>query len=155
MAVKACQDESATSLTPEIEECFEVIEAVIRFEPKREFTVFPMERLRFLAASDAAVKAENPGSGGFHLIFLQPDKREFPVPRFEHLRFLAASDAAVEADNPGSGGLHLIFVQSDGSQIRHICGQQLCRASDTMAACRNPHRPAGTLDGALRLSRKT
>ena len=36
-----------------------------------------------------------------------------------------------------------------------FCGQQLCRASDTMAACRNPHRPAGTLDGALRLSRKT
>ena len=45
MAVKACQDESATSLTSEIEECFEVIEAVIRFEPKREFPVFPMERL--------------------------------------------------------------------------------------------------------------
>ena len=39
MAVKACQDESVTSLTSEIEECFEVIEAVMRFEPKREFTV--------------------------------------------------------------------------------------------------------------------
>ena len=35
-----------------------------------------------------------------------------------------------------------------------FCGQQLCRASDTMAACRNPHRPAGTLDGALRLRSK-
>ena len=43
------------------------------FQPKREFPVFRMERLRFLAASDAAVEADNPGSGGFHLIFFQPD----------------------------------------------------------------------------------
>ena len=146
MAVKACQDESATSLTSEIEECFEVIEAVIRFEPKREFPVFPMERLRFLAASDAAVKAENPGSGGFHLIFLQPDKREFPVLRFEHLRFLAASDAAVEADNPGSGGFHLIFFQSDGSQIRHSFVANNCAELQTL------WQPAETHIAQLELS---
>ena len=60
-------------MTPEIEACFEVIEAVMRFQPKREFPVFRMESLRFLAASDAAVEADNPGSGGFHLIFFQPD----------------------------------------------------------------------------------
>ena len=41
MAIKARQDETATSLTPEIEACFEVIEAVMRFEPKREFSSFP------------------------------------------------------------------------------------------------------------------
>ena len=29
-------------MTPEIEACFEVIEAVMRFEPKREFAVFPV-----------------------------------------------------------------------------------------------------------------
>ena len=61
-------------MTPEIEACFEVIEAVMRFQPKREFPVFRMERLRFLAASDAAVEADNPESGGFHLIFFQPDR---------------------------------------------------------------------------------
>jgi len=60
-------------MTPEIEACFEVIEAVMRFQPKREFPVFRMERLRFLAASDAAVEADNPELGGFHLIFFQPD----------------------------------------------------------------------------------
>ena len=72
MATKARQDEN-TAMTPEIESCFEVIEAVMRFQPKREFPVLRLEHLRFLAASDAAVEADNPGSGGFHLIFFQPD----------------------------------------------------------------------------------
>ena len=35
-----------------------------------------------------------------------------------------------------------------------FCCQQLCRASDTLAACRNTHRPIGIINGALRLSRK-
>ena len=69
VAIKARQDENTTAMTPEIEACFGVIEAAMRFQPKREFPVFRMERLRFLAASDAA----DPGSGGFHLIFFQPD----------------------------------------------------------------------------------
>ena len=73
MAIKDRQDESTTMLTDEIAACFEVIEAVMRFEPKREYPVFPLQQLRFLAASDAAVEADNPGSGGFHLIFFQPD----------------------------------------------------------------------------------
>jgi len=74
MAIKARQDENTTAMTPEIESCFEVIEAaVMRFQPKREFPVLRLEHLRFLAASDAAVEADNPGSGGFHLIFFQPN----------------------------------------------------------------------------------
>ena len=73
MAIKARQDETTTAMTPEIEACFEVIEAGTRFQPKREFPVLRLEHLRFLAASDAAVEADNPGSGGFHLIFFQPD----------------------------------------------------------------------------------
>jgi len=73
MTIKARQDEATAVLTPEIEECFEVIEAVMRFEPKREYPVFTLQQHRFLAASDAAVEADNPGSGGFHLIFFQPD----------------------------------------------------------------------------------
>ena len=35
MAIKARQDENTTAMTPEIESCFEVIEAVMRFQPKR------------------------------------------------------------------------------------------------------------------------
>jgi len=73
MAIKARQDEKTTAMAPEIEECFEVIEAVMRFEPKSEFAVFPLQQTRSLAASDAAVEADNPGSGGFNLIFFQPD----------------------------------------------------------------------------------
>ena len=69
MAIKARQDETTTLVTPEIEACFEVIEAVMRFQPKREFPVFHLDNLRFLAASDAAVEADNPGSGGFPHLF--------------------------------------------------------------------------------------
>ena len=69
MAIKARQDETTSTITPEIEACFEVIEAVMRLQPKREFPVLHLDHLRFLAASDAAVEADNPGSGGFHLIF--------------------------------------------------------------------------------------
>ena len=77
MAIKARQDENTTAMTPEIESCFEVIEAVTRFQPKREFPVLHMEHLRFLAASDAAVEADNPRSGGFHLSWFQPDRLSF------------------------------------------------------------------------------
>jgi len=91
MAVKARQEENATSITPKIEACFEVIEAVMRFQPKREFPVFCMERLRFLAASDAAVEADNPGSGGFHLIFLQLDGSQ------TRLSFVATNCAELQA----------------------------------------------------------
>ena len=91
MAIKARQDETATPLTPEIEACFEVIEAVMRFEPKREFPVFPMQRLRFLAASDAAVEADNPGSGGFHFFFFQPDGAQV------RLSFVATNCAELQA----------------------------------------------------------
>jgi len=91
MASKYRQDEANTVLTPEIEACFEVIEAVMRFEPKREFPVFPWQRLRFLAASDAAVEADNPGSGGFHLIFFQPDGSR------TRLAFVATNCAELQA----------------------------------------------------------
>ena len=69
MAIKTRKDETTTALTSEIEACFEVIEAVMRFEPRREISVFQTQQARFLAASDAAVEADNPGSSGFHLIF--------------------------------------------------------------------------------------
>ena len=99
---------------PEIEACFEVIEAVMRFQPKREF----------------------------------------PVLHLDHLRFLAASDAAVEADNPGSGGFHLIFFQPDGSQIRHSFVATNCAELQALWQPAETHRPIGTINGALRPSRK-
>ena len=46
-----------SSCTPKIEQCFEVIEAVMRYEPKREYPVFNKISSNFLAASDAAVQA--------------------------------------------------------------------------------------------------
>eukprot|EP00438_Fugacium_kawagutii_P004802 Skav227329 [mRNA] locus=scaffold2964:74870:76455:- [translate_table: standard] len=74
MAVKDRQTESSKHLTEELRACFEVIEAVTRMEPRREFPVLPFDGLRFLAASDdAAIEEEAPGSGGFHLIFFQAD----------------------------------------------------------------------------------
>ena len=109
MAIKARQDEQAVTVTPEIGQCFEVIEAVMRFEAKREPPIFQRDQLRFLAASDAAVEATNPGSGGFHLIF---------------------------------------FFQSDGS-----CGRQVRRTSYPLAACGDPHRPAGISNGFVRSCR--
>eukprot|EP00438_Fugacium_kawagutii_P008984 Skav223736 [mRNA] locus=scaffold2572:104065:115736:+ [translate_table: standard] len=57
----------------ELRACFEVIEAVTRVEPRREFPVLPFSGLRVLAASDAAIEEDAPGSGGFHLIFFQAD----------------------------------------------------------------------------------
>ena len=41
MAITAGQDENTAAMTPEIESCFDVIEAVTRFQPKREFPVLP------------------------------------------------------------------------------------------------------------------
>eukprot|EP00435_Cladocopium_sp_Y103_P036812 s634_g9.t1 len=76
MAIKARQDETLTTLTPDICACFEVIEAVMRFCPKREFSVLPFYGERFLAASDAAIEEDTGGSGGFHLIFFQSDQSQ-------------------------------------------------------------------------------
>eukprot|EP00435_Cladocopium_sp_Y103_P057434 s1456_g19.t1 len=76
MAIKARQDETITTLTPDICACFEVIEAVMRFCPKREFSVLPFYGERFLAASDAAIEEDTGGSGGFHLIFFQSDSSQ-------------------------------------------------------------------------------
>ena len=106
MAAKARQEENATSMTPEIEACFEVIEAAMRFQPKREFPVCRMERLRFLAASDAAVEADNPGSGGFHLIFFQPDGSQT---RFS---FVATTCAELQAlwQPAGTQRIHALYT---------------------------------------------
>ena len=91
MAIKARQDENTAAITPDIESCFEVIEAVMHFQPKREFPIFPMEHLRFWAASDAAVEADNPGSGGFHLTFSQPDGSQI------RLSFVATNCAELQS----------------------------------------------------------
>jgi hypothetical protein len=91
MATKARQDEKTTAMTPETEACFEVIEAVMRFEFKREFAVFPLQQTRFLAASDAAVEADNPGSGGFRFIFFQCSGSQI------RLNFVATNCADLQA----------------------------------------------------------
>ena len=62
-----------------------------RLEPRQEFSVFQTQQARFLAASDAAVEADNPGSGGFHLIFFQPDGSQ------TRLSFVATNCAELQA----------------------------------------------------------
>ena len=47
--------------------------------------------LRFLAASDAAVEADSPGSGGFHLIFFQTDGSQI------RLSFVATNCAELQS----------------------------------------------------------
>jgi hypothetical protein len=44
MAIKARQEKATAVVTPEIEACFEVIEAVMRFEPKRESSIFALQQ---------------------------------------------------------------------------------------------------------------
>ena len=46
------------------------VQAVMRFEPKgdSQYSLCSNQQHRFLAASDAAVEADNPGCGAFHLI---------------------------------------------------------------------------------------
>ena len=47
MAIKARQEEATAVVTPEIEACFEVIEAVMRFEPKRESSILLCSKIDF------------------------------------------------------------------------------------------------------------
>ena len=47
MAITARQDEATAAMAPDIEACFEVIETLMRFEPKREFSVFLCSNIDF------------------------------------------------------------------------------------------------------------
>ena len=64
-AIKERQYERARELTPGILRSFEVIEAVLRGQPRRQFFIFPPPCLRFVGASDAALEQPRQGSGGF------------------------------------------------------------------------------------------
>ena len=65
---------------------------MMRFEPKRDsqYSLCSNQQHRFLAASDAAVEADNPGPGAFHLIFFQPDGSQ------ARLNFVATSCAELQ-----------------------------------------------------------
>lgn len=71
-AIKARQYERTTIVTPAIHTCFEVLRAVIRSQPRREFEVLPHKHARFCAASDAALEVPRAGSGGFLLVWFGP-----------------------------------------------------------------------------------
>ena len=58
-------------LTPAIEQCFQILEAVVSIHPERELDVWPRRHERFVAASDAALQHPGEGAGGFLLIFFQ------------------------------------------------------------------------------------
>ena len=69
-AIKERQYERARELTPGILRSFEVIEAVLRGQPRRQFFIFPPPCLRFVGASDAALEQPRQGSGGFCIVWL-------------------------------------------------------------------------------------
>lgn len=69
-AIKERQYEKGTALTPEIEACFAVLEAIIQTRPKRTFHLLPVWRDRFCIASDAALEVPGEGTGGFLIVWL-------------------------------------------------------------------------------------
>ena len=78
LAAIKCRQYSAThSLSPAILSCFEVLEAIISCQPKRELEVLPMDHNRFCVASDAALEQPRAGTGGFLIIWHDiPERRE-------------------------------------------------------------------------------
>ena len=95
MTIKAKQGETTTALTAltsEIEACFEVIEAVMRLEPRREFPSSKPSKLDFrqprMQLSRLTIQVS---SGGFHLIFFQPESFQ------NRLSFVAAKCAELQA----------------------------------------------------------
>ena len=95
MAIKAKQGETTTALTAltsEIEACFEVIEAVMRLEPRREFPSSKPSKLDFrqprMQLSRLTIQVS---SGGFHLVFFQPESFQ------NRLSFVAAKCAELQA----------------------------------------------------------
>ena len=61
VSIKERQYERARELTIGILRSFEVIEAVLRDQPWRQFFIFPPPCLRFVGASDAALEQPRQG----------------------------------------------------------------------------------------------
>ena len=72
-AIKERQLVRGDQLTPAIEQCFQILEAVLSIHPERELDVWPRHHERFVAASDAALETPGEGTGGFLLVFFHED----------------------------------------------------------------------------------
>ena len=72
-AIKIRQQESCSELTSAIHDCFEVLEAVVQNKPQRRVEVLPSLCPRFCVASDAALESPKQGSGGFLIVWLNPE----------------------------------------------------------------------------------
>ena len=70
-AVKERQYERERELTPSLVSCFQMLEAIIRAKPRREFPVIPTFCPRFCAASDAALEQPFCGTGGFLIVWYE------------------------------------------------------------------------------------
>ena len=68
--IKERQYEKGSVLTTRILKSFEVIEAILRDKPKRQFFIFPPPCLRFVGASDAALECPGQGTGGFCIVWM-------------------------------------------------------------------------------------
>ena len=75
-AVKQRQLSKEKDLTPELEQCFAVLDAVFEMHPAREINIAPRAHPRFVAASDAALEAPQQGTGGFLLVFFNDQAQE-------------------------------------------------------------------------------
>ena len=60
-------------LTPELQRNFDVIHSILRHRPCRELPVRPAECLRFVVASDAALEEPKQGTGGFLIVWHDPE----------------------------------------------------------------------------------
>ena len=69
-AIKERQYEKGTIVSPEIDACFSVLEALVRARPRRLFHTLPACPSRFCVASDAALETPGHGSGGFLIVWL-------------------------------------------------------------------------------------
>ena len=69
-SIKERQYSSQVVMTPEIEQSFDRIRALLQLKPERELPFNPVRRHRYLAASDAAQERPREGSAG--VLFIDP-----------------------------------------------------------------------------------
>ena len=66
------------SIHTDLMQCFQIVQSVLRLQPRRQFPVLCLPHSRFCAASDAALESPGQGTGGFLIVWFQNqiEKRE-------------------------------------------------------------------------------
>ena len=71
--LKAHQYQSSKDLSPSLLQAFELIEALLRVKPRRQFYLAPRIWQRCVIASDAALEQPRKGTGGFLIVWQDGD----------------------------------------------------------------------------------